>query len=177
MLWNCRELDSDIETVLINELQKEGEVKLASDLPTPSLAQLLINFGNGDPPNLPLAHKPHNNVILVDSSCQVVGFDFYALGLATEVVEPEGFTHSVRCGEETLLRAMNFAARNVGTSYPPLRRYFIARYRDRVYASFGFTMEDAEDADYDAAATRIRGVGSVQRHSAEGCSLPRWKHA
>jgi len=157
LTWNCEEFDSDVESVLINELQRGGNVRLISE--PPSDAPLLINFGGGDPPSLPLGRGAAEGFIPVDSSCRVAGSDLHAIGLATKVAEPEGFKHRVACEEEVLLQAMNFAAFKVKAPFPPLRRYFVARFGGRVYASFGLTMGEAESIGYDAAATRIRGWG------------------
>lgn len=158
LAWDCTEFDSDISSVLCDDLQRAG-VKLLADLPSPQQVRVAINYGEGRPPPLPFDLQSSSNRIRVDSGCRLSELDAYALGLSTEIVEPEGRRHAVRCEEETLLQAMNFAACAVEAPFPPLRRYFVARFQGRVYASFGLTMSEAESAGYEPAATRIRGWG------------------
>lgn len=158
LVWNDTCFDNDISTLIREDLQKSG-VKLLVQRPAPQSVKLIVNYGEGTHLNLPVKLPLRNGKLIVDSSCRLLGCEASALGLATEVLEPEGWSHSVRCEEETLLQATNFAARAAGIAFPVLRRYFVARFKGKVYASFGLTMREAEIAGYDAAATRVRGWG------------------
>ena len=161
LVWDDTCFDDDVSLFIREDLQSSG-VKLLAQTPAPNSAKLIVNYGGGTHPNLPLKLPLVNGRLRVDSGCRLLSCDASALGLATEVLEPEGWSHAVRCEEETLLQAANFAARAAGIAFPVLRRYFVARFKDKVYASFGLTMKEAEAAGYHAAATRVRGWG---RHS------------
>jgi len=159
LVWDGKEFDEEMLWKLRDDLQRAG-VRLLAELPEPSGDRVIVNYGGGTamtPLDLPLT----GGRVYVDAATRVVGRDVYALGMATSVVEPEGFVHEVRCEEEALLQARNFAAHGTGTPHPPLRRYFAGRFLGRVYASFGLTMREAEALKVEASATRIKGWGAL----------------
>jgi NADPH-dependent 2,4-dienoyl-CoA reductase/sulfur reductase-like enzyme len=159
LVWSCESFDDDIARLMLQDLERLG-VKTVPEIPRPERGEVVVNYGWGralGPPQLGLGGAG----VRVDRNCKVLGCarDVYALGLATEVVEPEGLAHRVGSEEEVILQALNFASSAVDASTPAVRRYAVARVGERVYASLGLTQREAEGLGIDCSATRVRGWG------------------
>ena len=159
LVWEEACFDEDVSSVIRTELQKAGVRLLAEPPGRDGGRQLVVNYGGGEAPEIPLLPGVRVRRLRVDSGCRLEGGRLAALGAATEVVEPEGSAHAVLCEEEAIAQALNFALREAGLEHAVLRRYFVARFRGRLYASLGLTAREAAALGYDPASTRIRGWG------------------
>jgi NADPH-dependent 2,4-dienoyl-CoA reductase/sulfur reductase-like enzyme len=160
LVWNADGFDEDFASLIADDLRKRG-VKIVAEVPHPEPDSVVVNYGFGNPPYIPSLGLGGTKV-RVDWRCRVAGCsrDIYAIGLATEVIEPEKLVHTVGSEEEVLLQALNFASSVAGARAPALRRYLAVRLGNTVYASLGLTQREAEEHRLEWTATRIRGWGA-----------------
>jgi|GEM_PF-1017934 len=158
LAWGCDCFDDDIASMIAEDLRRLS-VKIV-EVPRSAQDAVIVNYGWGSAPNFPQLGL-RGTKVRVDSGCKVAGQtrDIYAIGLATEVVEPEGVMHSVESEEEVLIQALNFASAAVGMRVPAVRRYAVVRLGERVYASMGLTQKELESMGVECSTTRVRGWG------------------
>jgi len=162
LAWSCDGFDDDIASLIAEDLRRQN-VKMMAEIPRSERDAVIVNYGWGSAPNFPQLGLGGARV-RVTCDCRVAGHarDVYAIGLATEVAEPEGSTHGVGSEEEVLLQALNFASAAVGVRVPAIRRYMAARLGEKVYASLGLTQREAERLGIEYSATRVRGWGTYK---------------
>jgi len=160
LVWNSDGFDDDFASMIADDLRKRG-VKIVVEIPRPEPDSVIVNYGFGTSPCMSSLGLGGTRV-RVDWSCKVVGCsrDIYAIGLVTEVIEPEKHVHSVGSEEEVLLQALNFASSVASARAPALRRYLAVRLGNTVYASLGLTQREAEEHQLEWAVTKIRGWGT-----------------
>jgi len=160
LVWNAEGFDDDFASMIASDLRKR-DVKIVAEIPRPERDSVVVNYGFGNPPHMSSLGLGGTKV-RVNWTCRVVGcsHDIYAIGLATEVAEPEGLVHAVGSEEEVLLQALNFASSVADARAPALRRYLAVRLGNTVYASLGLTQREAEEHQLEWAVTRIRGWGA-----------------
>lgn len=160
LVWRVEGFDEDFASIIADDLRRRG-VKIVAEIPQPEQGSIIVNYGFGDAPQaFPLGLGAAR--VKVDWCGKVAGSarSIYAIGLATEVVEPEGTAHAVGSEEEVLLQAWNFASAIAGARVPPLRRYLAVRLGNTLYVSLGFTQREAEELRLEWSATRVRGWGA-----------------